>query len=95
MLGLATLNPPLARNSGFHSHLMNKALITGITGQDGSISPISARKGYEVHASSAARAHSTRIASTTCIKTRTHGVKLFLHYALGGLCKPRQIDLPA
>ncbi len=51
---------------------MKKALVTGITGQDGSyLSELLLAKGYESMASSAARAPSTPAALTISIMTRT------------------------
>jgi GDPmannose 4,6-dehydratase len=61
---------------------MKKALITGITGQDGSyLADLLLRKGYEIHGilRRACTFNTDRI-DHLCQDPHVHGVKLFLHY---------------
>lgn len=61
---------------------MKKALITGVTGQDGSyLADLLLSKGYEVHGliRQASTLNTGRIAHL-CQDPRVHGVRLFLHY---------------
>ena len=52
--------------------MQKKALITGVTGQDGAyLSELLLEKGYEVTVSSVVQASSTPSGSTTCIRIRT------------------------
>ena len=65
-----------------HSLLMKKALITGITGQDGSyLADLLLQKGYEVHGiiRRASTFNTSRI-DHLYADPHVHGVRLFLHY---------------
>ena len=60
---------------------MKKALITGITGQDGSyLAELLLDKGYEVHGIIRRSVRSTPTASTTSTRIRTSRVRLLLYY---------------
>jgi hypothetical protein len=70
---------PTGRNSRIHS-LMKKALITGITGQDGSyLADLLLKKGYEVHGIiRRASTFNTERIDHLYQDPHVHGVKLFL-----------------
>ena len=55
---------------------MKKALITGVTGQDGSyLAELLLREGYEVHGIKRRRRSSTPTGSTTFTRTRTSPIR--------------------